>query len=203
MHARRHGHAPGHPSGTRMRSPGTGMKRTVVRARVRTSRARAEAVASTRQVMLGHQPVPQQNNTKGSRTPAPLTLMGSPPAADTRLDVLQQTRAVRGAGAALPHCLGPRSVYLHWASQVELAQNLDEKGGAAARPSTHTMVLCTGTRGSRVRSPPRQGRPGRAARAAARRTRSLPDSLPGFFPIFGRALSREISPKKMLTICPQ
>jgi hypothetical protein len=86
-----------------MRSPGTGMKRTVVRARVRTSRARAETVASTRQVMLGHQPVPQQNNTKDSRTPAPLTLMGSPPAADTRLDVLQQTRAVRGAGAALPH----------------------------------------------------------------------------------------------------
>jgi len=50
-------------------------------------------------------------------------------------------------------------------------------GGAAPRPSTRTMVLCTGTRGSRVRCAPRQRRPGRAARAAGRRTRSLPDSL--------------------------
>ena len=39
------------------------------------------------------------------------------------------------------------------------------------------MVLCTWTRGSRVRCAPRQRRPGRAARAAGRRTRSLPDSL--------------------------
>ena len=46
-------------------------------------------------------------------------------------------------------------------------------GGAAPRPSTRTMVLCTGTRGSLVRCPLRQRRPVRAARAAAR---SLPDS---------------------------
>ena len=53
-------------------------------------------------------------------------------------------------------------------------------GGAAPRPSTRTMVLCTWTRGSRVRCAPRQRRPGRAARAAGRRSRSLPDSLPDF-----------------------
>jgi hypothetical protein len=39
------------------------------------------------------------------------------------------------------------------------------------------MVLCIGKRGSRVRCAPRQRRPVRAARAAGRRTRSLPDSL--------------------------
>jgi hypothetical protein len=89
-----------------------GHARTAVRARVRTSRAPAAAAASTRQVVLGHQPFRQQNNTKGSRTPAPRAQMGSPPAADTRPDVIQQTRAVRGAGAALPRCLGPRSADL-------------------------------------------------------------------------------------------
>ena len=64
--------------------------------------------------------------------------MGCPPAADTRPGVLQQTRAVRSAGAA------------------------GAMGGAAPRPSTSTMVLCTGTRRRRMRSPPRQGRPWRA-----------------------------------------
>jgi len=57
-----------------------------VRARVRTSRARAAAAASTSQVVLGHHPVRQQNNTTGMRTPATRAQMGSPPAADTRPD---------------------------------------------------------------------------------------------------------------------
>ena len=61
-----------------------GHARTTARARVRTSRARAAAAAaSTRQVVLGHQPVRQQHNTRGSRTSAPRAPMGSPPAADT------------------------------------------------------------------------------------------------------------------------
>jgi hypothetical protein len=38
-------------------------------------------------------------------------------------------------------------------------QNRDAMGGAAPRPSTRTMVLCTGTRGSRVRCAPRKRRP--------------------------------------------
>jgi len=53
-------------------------------------------------------------------------------------------------------------------------------GPRAVRPSTRTRVLDTGMRGSRVRCPLRQGRPGRMARASGRRTRSLPDSLPDF-----------------------
>jgi len=124
----------------------------------------------------GSQPstCPPQNNTKGMRTPAPRAPLGSPPAADTRNGVRQQTRAVRGAGAALPRCPGPRSADLKQAWQI--FQNRDAMGSAAPRPSTRTMVLCTGTRGSRVRCAPRQRRPGRAARAAGRRTRSLPDS---------------------------
>ncbi len=56
--------------------------------------------------------VRQQNNTKGMRTQAPRAPLGSPPAADTRPGVLQQTRAVWGAGAALPRCPGPRSADL-------------------------------------------------------------------------------------------
>ena len=55
----------------------------------------------------------------------------------------------------------------------QIFQNRDAMGSAAPRPSTRTMVLCTGTRGSLVRCPLRQRRPVRAARAAAR---SLPDS---------------------------
>jgi len=60
-----------------------GDARTSARGRVRTSHARVAAAASTRQVVLGHQPVRQQNNTRGSRTSAPRAPMGSPPAADT------------------------------------------------------------------------------------------------------------------------
>ena len=59
----------------------------------------------------------------------------------------------------------------------QIFQNRDAMGSAAPRPSTRTMVLCTGTRGSLVRCPLRQRRPVRAARAAARAAaRSLPDS---------------------------
>jgi hypothetical protein len=94
----------------------------------------------------------QQNNTKGSLTPAPRAPMGSPPAADTRPGVRQQTRAVRGAGAALPRCPSPRSADLKRAPSNFSKSGRDGRRGAAA--STRTMVLCTGTRGSRVRSPP-------------------------------------------------
>jgi len=55
------------------------------------------------------------------------------------------------------------------------------------------MVLCTGTRGSRVRYAPRQRRPGRASRAAGRRTLSLPDSLPVESPIPFRFSRRALS----------
>jgi hypothetical protein len=99
------------------------------------------------------------------------------------------TLPFRAASAlAVPTCSG----------LAALAQNRDEKGGATPRPSTRTMVLCTGTRGSLVRCAPRHGRPGRAARAAGRRTRSLPDSLPGSRPDFIKgALARIFRPKNI------
>ena len=56
------------------------------------------------------------------------------------------------------------------------------------------MVLCKGTRRRRVRSPPRQGRPGRASRAAGRRTRSQA----GLFPT-RRILCPNFPPKKKST----
>jgi len=49
----------------------------------------------------------------------------------------------------------------------QIFQNRDAMGSAAPRPSTRTMVLCTGTRGSLVRCPLRQRRPVRAARSSA------------------------------------
>jgi len=164
-------------------------------ARTRATAVASTAAASTRQVVLGHQPVGQQNNTKGSLTPAPRAPMGNPSAADTRNGVCQQTRAVRAAGAALPRRPCPRSADLKQARQM--FQNRDAMGGAAPRPSISTMVLCTGTRGSLVRCPLRQRRPGRAARAAGRRTRSLPDSLRDSLRDFRKGkLARIFRPKK-------
>ena len=118
-----------------------GDARTSARARVRTSHARAAAAAaSTRQVVLGHQPVRQQNNTKGSRTPAPRAPMGSPPAEDTRPGVLQQTRAVRGAGVALLRCPGPRSADLKRAPSNFSKSGRDGRRGAAAQHTHYGAV---------------------------------------------------------------
>ena len=77
--------------------------------------------------------VRQQNNTKGWRTPAPRAQMGSPPAADTRPDVLQQTRAVHGAGAALPRCLGPRSADLQRPCRVGSKSGREGRRDTAAQ----------------------------------------------------------------------
>ena len=117
-----------------------GDARTSARARVRTSHARAAAAASTRQVVLGHQLVRQQNNTKGSRTPAPRAPMGSPPAEDTRPGVLQQTRAVRGAGVALLRCPGPRSADLKRAPSKISKSGRDGRRGAAAQHTHYGAV---------------------------------------------------------------
>ena len=93
-----------------------------------------------RQVVLGHQPVRQQNNTKGMRTPAPRAPLGSPPAADTRPGVLQQTRAVWGAGAALPRCPGPRSADLKRAPSNFSKSGRDGRRGAAAQHTHYGAV---------------------------------------------------------------
>ena len=93
-----------------------------------------------RQVVLGHQPVRQQNNTKGMRTPAPRAPLGSPPAADTRPGVLQQTRAVWGAGAALPRCPGPRSADLKRAPSNFSKLGRDGRRGAAAQHTHYGAV---------------------------------------------------------------
>jgi hypothetical protein len=56
----------------------------------------------------------------------------------------------------------------------------DAMGGAAPLPSTRTMVLCTGTRGSRVRCAPRQrrlGKPGQHPAHDQGARRSLPRTV--------------------------
>jgi hypothetical protein len=170
-----------------------GHARTAVRARVRTSRARAAAAASTRQLVLGHQPVRQQNNTKGSCTLAPQTQMGSPPAADTRPDVIQQTWTVRGAGAALPRCLGPRRPTedkLNWLK-------IGTRRAARRRVPAHALWCCAQGRWASACD----ARLVRAARGVQRAQQGAARALfpilsPILFPIFGRALSREFSGQK-------
>jgi hypothetical protein len=66
--------------------------------------------------------------------------MGSPPAADTRPDVLQQTRAVQGAGAALPRCLGPRSADLQRPCRVGSKSGREGRRGAAAQHTHYGAV---------------------------------------------------------------
>jgi hypothetical protein len=186
------------PPGTRMRWSVRGMNaRRRGSASGRRARVRRRRGAHIMWCLAMHRRR-QQNNTKGSLTPAPRAPMGSPPAADTRNGVRQQTRAVRAAGAALPRCPSPRSADLKQARQM--FQNRDAMGGAAPRPSTSTMVLCTGTRGSLVRCPLRQRRPGRAARAAGRRTRSSRFSA-RFSARFSERRNRaNFPPKKISTI---
>jgi hypothetical protein len=77
-----------------------GDARTSARVRVRTSHARAAAAASTRQVVLGRQPVRQQDNIRGMRTPVPRAPLGSPPAAETLWQALT-TRIHRVKDGAL------------------------------------------------------------------------------------------------------
>jgi hypothetical protein len=74
------------------------------------------------------------------RTPAPRAPLGSPPAADTRNGVRQQTRAVRGAGAALPRCLGPRSADLKRAPSNFSKSGRDGRRGAAAQHTHYGAV---------------------------------------------------------------
>ena len=74
------------------------------------------------------------------RTPAPRAPLGSPPAADTRPGVLQQTRAVWGAGAALPRCPGPRSADLKRAPSNFSKSGRDGRRGAAAQHTHYGAV---------------------------------------------------------------
>jgi hypothetical protein len=72
--------------------------------------------------------------------PAPRAPMGSPPAADTRPGVCQQTREVRGAGAALPRCPGPRSADLKRAPSNVSKSGRDGRRGAAAQHKHYGAV---------------------------------------------------------------
>ena len=150
MHARRHGRASGHRTRARRRQ----------RAHVEGSRPSTCP--------------PQQNNTKGMRTPAPRAPLGSPPAADTRPGVLQQTRAVRGAGAALPRCLGPRSADLKRAPSNFSKSGRDGRRGAAAQHTHYGAVHMDAGQPRAMRS---SSAPPGACSARSRAPRSLPDSL--------------------------
>jgi hypothetical protein len=113
----------------------------------------------------------------------------APMCSSRRAQCRARARPCRAASAlAAPTCSG----------LAALAQNRDEKGGAAPRPSTRTMVLCTGTRESRVRCAPRQRRPGRAP--AARAARALFPILSPFSARFSERQTRaNFPPKKYLT----
>ena len=173
-----------------------GDARTSARRRVRTSHARVAAVASTRQVVLGHQPVRQQHTTTGLRTPAPRAPLGSPPAADTRPGVLQQTRAVWGAGAALPRCPGPRSADLKRAPSNFSKSGRDGRRGAAAQHTHYGAVHREAgqPRAMRASSAPPGACSARSRAPHALSSRFSPDALSDFEK---GALARIFSQKKI------
>jgi hypothetical protein len=144
--------------------------------------------------LLGHQPVRQQNNTKGSRTPAPRAPMGSPPAEDTRPGVLQQTHAVRGAGAALPRCPGPRSADLKRAPSNFSKSGRYGRRGAAAQHTHYGAV-------HRVGAAACDARLVSAARGVQRAQQGAARALsPILSPILGKASSREFSAQKYIGV---
>ena len=171
MHARRHGRASGHRTRARRRQ----------RAHVEGSRSSTS---------------PQQNNTKGMRTPAPRAPLGSPPAADTRNGVRQQMRAVRGAGAALPRCLGPRSADLKRAPS-----NFSRLGrDGRRRGPAHALWCCAHGRGAAACDALLVSAALGVQRAQQGAARALfPILSPILFPIFGKANS-DFSSQKKITI---
>ena len=152
-----------------------------------------------RQVVLGHQPVRQQNNTKGMRTPAPRAPLGSPPAADTRPGVLQQTRAVWGAGAALPRCPGPRSADLKRAPSNFSKSGRDGRRGAAAQ---HTHYGAVHRDAGQPRAMRASSAPPGACSARSRAPHALSSRFSARFSArFSERQTRAIfPPKKILTI---
>ena len=103
------------PPGTRMRWSVKGMHaRRCGCASGRRARVRLRRGAQV-WWCLGHS---TSKVISGSERPRRGRKWAFPLAADTSLNVLQQTRAVRGAGAALPCCLGPRSADLQGPCRV-------------------------------------------------------------------------------------
>ena len=120
--------------------------------------------------LLQHQPVRKQNNTKGLLTPAPRAPMGSPPAADTRNGVRQQTHAVRAAGAALPRCPSPRSADLTRAPSNFSKSGRDGRRGAAAQ---HTHYGAVHRNAGQPRAKPASSAPPGAFSARSRAPHAL------------------------------
>ena len=142
---------------------------------------------------------PPQNNTKGMRTPAPRAPLGSPPAADTRPGVLQQTRAVWSAGAALPRCLGPRSADLKRAPSNFSKSGRDGRRGAAAQHTHYGAVHMDAGQPRAMRS---SSAPPGACSARSRAPHALSSRFsPRFSSRFSERQTRAIfPPKKISTI---
>jgi len=147
----------------------------------------------------GSQPstCPPQNNTKGMRTPAPRAPLGSPPAADTRNGVRQQTRAVRGAGAALPRCPGPRSADL---KRAPSNFSKDGRRGAAAQHTHYGAVHMDAGQPRAMRS---SSAPSGACSARSRAPLALSSRFsPRFSSRFSERQTRAIFPPKKISTIP-
>jgi len=136
---------------------------------------------------------PQQNNTKGMRTPAPRAPLGSP-VADTRNGVRQQTRAVRGAGASLPRCPGPRSADLKRAPSNFSKSGRDGRRRAAAQ---HTHYGAVHMDAGQPRAMLSSSAPPGACSARSRAPHALSSRFSPILFIFGRQ-TRIFPPKKKL-----
>jgi hypothetical protein len=124
--------------------------------------------------------------------------MGSPPAEDTRPGVLQQTHAVRGAGAALPRCPGPRSADLKRAPSNFSKSGRDGRRGAAAQHTHYGVVHRVGAAACDARLVSAARGVQRAQQGAARAL--SPILSPILFPILGKANSRDFSAQKYIGV---
>ena len=142
---------------------------------------------------------PPTKQHTGMRTPAPRAPLGSPPAADTRPGVLQQTRAVWGAGAALPRCPGPRSADLKRAPSNFSKSGRDGRRGAAAQ---HTHYGAVHRDAGQPRAMRASSAPPGACSARSRAPHALSSRLCARFSArFSERQTRAIfPPKKILTI---
>ena len=131
------------------------------------------------------------------RTPAPRAPLGSPPAADTRNGVRQQMRAVRGAGAALPRCLGPRSADLKRAPSNFSKSGRDGRRGAAAQHTHYGAVHMDAGQPRAMRS---SSAPPGACSARSRATHALSSRFsPRFSSRFSARQTRAIFPPKKIS----
>ena len=115
--------------------------------------------------------------------------------------MLQQTRTVRGAGAALPRCLGPRSADLKRAPSNFSKSGRDGRRGAAAQHTHYGAVHMDAGQPRAMRS---SSAPPWACSARSRAPHALSSRFsPRFSSRFSERQTRAIFPPKKISTIPK